>query len=108
VDSNSIDGPLAQNRWCRTRKFLKIYLVSTIAADYNLFDHEIGGIGKIISLAFHAYVDRPNRGWTRLVGQFEGKVVLDSELDSKLDSCSLNWLGPPHCCACFLGSPTPS
>jgi hypothetical protein len=43
-----------------------------------------------------------------LVHQFEGKVVLDSsELDSKSDSWTPNWLGPPPCCACFLGSPAP-
>jgi hypothetical protein len=33
---------------------------------------------------------------------------MDSELDSKSDSWTLNWLRPPPCCACFLGSPAPS
>jgi hypothetical protein len=33
ADSNSIHGPSAQNRWSSTRKFLKICLISTIAAD---------------------------------------------------------------------------
>jgi hypothetical protein len=43
-----------------------------------------------------------------LVCQFEGKVVLESELDSKSDYCIPNWLGHPPCCACFLNSPEPS
>jgi hypothetical protein len=33
ADSNSKHGPSAQNRWCNTRKFLKIYLVLMIALE---------------------------------------------------------------------------
>jgi hypothetical protein len=47
-------------------------------------------------------------GRTHPIHQFEGKVVLDSELDSKSDCWTLNWLGPPPCCACFLTSLAPS
>jgi hypothetical protein len=47
-------------------------------------------------------------GRTRPVCQFQGKVVLDSELDSKSDSWTLDWLGHPPCCAYFFGSPAPS
>jgi hypothetical protein len=42
------------------------------------------------------------------VRQFEGKVILNSELASKLDSVTPNWIGSPPCCASFLGSLTPS
>jgi hypothetical protein len=33
---------------------------------------------------------------------------MDSKLDSKLESWTPNWIVPPACCACFLGSPAPS
>jgi hypothetical protein len=32
---------------------------------------------------------------TCLVRQFEGKVILDPEIDSKLDSAIPNWIGSP-------------
>jgi hypothetical protein len=35
-------------------------------------------------------------------------MVLYSELDSKSDTVTPNWIGSPPCYACFLGSPTPS
>jgi hypothetical protein len=73
-----------------------------------LVDHETGGIGKVTFLSFHAYVDHQIGGRTCHVRQFEGKVVLDFELDSKSDSWIPNWLGLPPCCACFLGSLAPS
>jgi hypothetical protein len=38
--------------------------------------------------------------------QFECKVVMDFELDSKSHSGILNWLGSPPYCAHLLGSPT--
>jgi hypothetical protein len=53
-------------------------------------------------------IGESNEGRTRLVRQFEGKVVLDSELDSKSDLWTPNWIGPLSCCACFLGSLAPS
>jgi hypothetical protein len=44
------------------------------------------------------------------VSQFEGKVVLYSELDSKSDFITQNQIGSrsPPCCVWFLGSPEPS
>jgi hypothetical protein len=58
-------------------------------------------------ISMHMYITQI-RGRTRPVRQFEGKVVLDSNLDSKSDSWIPNWLGHSPCCACFLGSPAPS
>jgi hypothetical protein len=43
----------------------------------------------------------------RHVHQFEVNVVLDSEIDSKLDSAIPNWIGSPPWHAHLLGSPTP-
>ncbi len=71
-----------------------------------LVDHGTGGIGHFISLSFHAYVDHPNQRLDAYVLQFEGKVVLDSELDS--NSVILILIGLPPSRARLLGSPTPS
>jgi hypothetical protein len=57
--------------------------------------------------SMHMYITQI-RGRTRPVHQFECMVVLDSELDSKLDFVTLNWIGSPPCCVCSLGSPAPS
>jgi hypothetical protein len=55
----------------------------------------------------HMYITQ-TRGRMSLVHQFEGKVVLDSELDSKWDSWIPNWLRLPPCCACFFVSSEPT
>jgi hypothetical protein len=47
-----------------------------------LVGHETSSIGKVISLAFRAYVERPKRGRMHSGRQFEYDVVLNSELDS--------------------------
>jgi hypothetical protein len=60
MDSNLIHRPSAQNRLRSTRKVLEICFVLMIVADSDLVDHETGGVVKIISLSFHAYVDHPN------------------------------------------------
>jgi hypothetical protein len=91
VNSNSIHGPSAQNRWCSTRKFLKICLVSTISSDSDFSWPWDQWHWKDYLLMFPCIC-----------------TSLESELDSKSDYWTLNWLGPPPCCACFLGSPTPS
>jgi hypothetical protein len=49
--------------------------------------YETGFVGNLISLAFHIYKERSNRRlYASCVCQFGGKVVLNSELDSKSDS----------------------
>jgi hypothetical protein len=55
-----------------------------------LVDHETGCVGKIIFLSFHAYEERLDRGRMCHVHQFEGKVILSPEIDSKSDSIILN------------------
>jgi hypothetical protein len=82
--------------------FLQLRLTSI------LVDHGMGGIGKFISFSFHAYVAKFDFSRTRPVCQFEGKVVLDSELNSKSDLVTSNWIGSPPCCACSMGSSAPS
>jgi hypothetical protein len=47
-------------------------------------------------------------GCTLPVHQFEGKVVMYSELDSNSDFAILNWIGSPFCGAHHLGSLAPS
>jgi hypothetical protein len=71
-----------------------------------LVGYEISAIGKVISLAFCAYVAHPNGGHMQSGCQFEYEVVLDSELDS--NSAIPNWIGSPPSHACLLGSPAPS
>jgi hypothetical protein len=90
------------------RRFWKSILFRWFWPTLILVDHDTGGIGKVISLSLHAYVDYPNQRLDGPVHQFEGKVVLDSELDLKSDSWIPNLLGLPPCCACFLGSPAHS
>jgi hypothetical protein len=48
------------------------------------------------------------RGRTHSVPQFQGKVVLDPEIDSKLDSAILNWIGSLPWRTHLLLSPAPS
>jgi hypothetical protein len=63
---------------------------------------------KFYLLIFPCMCRSPKWGWTCTVCQFEGKVARDSELDSKLDSVTPNWIGSAPCCVCSLGSPAPS
>jgi hypothetical protein len=58
VDSNSIHGPSAENRWHSTRNFWKSALFRRLRPTPILVDHGTGGTGKIIFLAFYAYADR--------------------------------------------------
>jgi hypothetical protein len=39
-----------------------------------------------MSLSFHAYEECPNRGCTHLVHEFDGAVVLDSDLEINMES----------------------
>jgi hypothetical protein len=71
-----------------------------------LVGYETSFIGKVVSLAFRAYIERPKRGHIQSGRQFEYAVVLDSELDSNSAISNLIGLPPSH--ARLLGSPAPS
>jgi hypothetical protein len=83
-------------------------LFQQLRATPILVDHETGCIRKLISLSFHAHEECPNGGRTCPVHQFESKVVLDPEIDSKSDSTILIWIGSPPWRVHLLGSPAPS
>jgi hypothetical protein len=71
-----------------------------------LVGHETSAIGKVVSLAFRAYIERLNRCRMQSGHQFKYKVILDSKLDS--NSTIPNWIGSPPSRAHLLGSPTHS
>jgi hypothetical protein len=58
-------------------------------------------------ISMHMKNDKIN-GCTYYVHQFEVKVILDLEIDSKLEYVILNWIGSPPWCVHLLVSSTPS
>jgi hypothetical protein len=61
MDSNWTNGPSGQNSGAAQKTVLKIGTILIIADDCILVGHETHSIGKVISLAFRAYVERPKR-----------------------------------------------
>jgi hypothetical protein len=61
MDSNWIHGPLGQNSGATLKMVLEIGIILMIEDDSDLIEHETGVIGKVISLAFRAYVECPKR-----------------------------------------------
>jgi hypothetical protein len=59
MDSNWIHGPLGQHGGTTQKMVLEIGTILMIADDSILVGHETGAIGKVISLAFGAYVEHP-------------------------------------------------
>jgi hypothetical protein len=74
----------------------------------KLVDHETSCIGNIIPLSFHRYEERPYRMLYASCVSIWRQVVLDSMLDSKIDSTILNWIGSPPWSAHLRDSLAPS
>jgi hypothetical protein len=61
MDSNWIHGPSGQNSGAAPKMVLEIGTILMIVDVFDLVGHETSSIGKSISLAFRAYVERPKR-----------------------------------------------
>jgi hypothetical protein len=59
MESNWIHGPSGHNSGAAPKTVLEIGSILMIADDLILVGHETGAIGKVISLSFCAYVERP-------------------------------------------------
>jgi hypothetical protein len=89
-------------------RFCKSVLFQWLRPTPILVYHETGGIGKIISLSFQAYIDHPNRRSDTSCTSIWRQDGLGLRVGLEVYSWIPNWLGLPPCCACFLGSPPPS
>jgi hypothetical protein len=59
MDSNWTHGQSGQNSGATPKTVLEIGSILIIVEDSSFSCHETGAIGKVISLAFCAYVERP-------------------------------------------------
>ena len=60
MDSKKIQGPKAQDGGATPKQFLEVDLFELFPLTPDEFDYETDAIGKIISLAFHPYKERPH------------------------------------------------
>jgi hypothetical protein len=91
MDSNWIHGPSGQNGGAAPKTVLKINTILIIMDDSILVEHKTSFIGKVISLAFRAYVKRPKRRsyaiWT-LIWIWDDPVL---RVGLELDNSELDW-----------------